>query len=262
MDERDFAALARNTTIESLTVRFDDGVIDDDIVELSRGCPALKQLHVAGRSALTTVAFEALSHAPFGPTLTSLRLAMSTNIDNDCLALLARCPMLQELELNGMIVRRVFTHAGLTAMFSGCRLLRSIHLRDVGDDELAAIGAGCPLLECLSLGGETDFIVDALGSMFRKLPLLRDVDVGALTDTLVKCIALHVPRLETLHAECRRVTTDGWAHVATRCPLLRHVRGDDGFEEEELAILAQHCPLLETCGGSDKREICVVRSEM
>ena len=264
----DLAHLASNRFLECLRVERPSGRYDDYVLALSRGCPALKELSIDHygycNNKYSPATLEAFSRALFISTLESLALGGAGGVDDQCLTHLSRCTMLHTFDMWSQ--PRSYTVEGLKALFAGCRLLRSLRLRKLADEDLQAIGDGCPLLERLSVE-DCDISSIGLCAMFSKCTLLREVYLGsALDDEKMKCIALHVPNLETLHVSVTddqvRVTTAGWTLVATHCPLLRHVFYDDDYGdncETGIEILVRHCPLLESFGVYGRREINAAR---
>lgn len=228
MVEADFALLAQNTTLESLHVS--TGVLDDFcMLALAQGCQGLKELKIQSRiggddDGPTHIGIGALSHAPFSRTLESISIECS-GFDDDCLEQMSRFTSLQSIELVHSF--KDYTRTGLAALLTGCRFLRSIQLGGYGveNSDLRAIGAGCPLLERLVVPDGVDFSVAALRAVFSNCPALRELDIGETTDTVITCIAHHVPRLEILHVcgEANDVSVEVWNLLRRHCPSLRHI---------------------------------------
>ena len=188
--------IAKISTLQVLSISAPRNVVDDCLTALSKGCPALKELAVRSdwKHVFSTNAFKALSLAPFSSNLEKLTVERG-RVDDRCLVFLSRCSRLHTVIMP--LGEWPQTVEGLKALLQECQLLRTLHLRATTDEYLQAVGSGCPLLEDLLVEGV--FQHSALCAVFSKCIKLRHVDIGAMvTDEDLKCIARHLPNLQTL----------------------------------------------------------------
>lgn len=134
--------------------------------------------------------------------------------------------MLERLGLEG--ITGYGSRVSLATVAAACPRLRVLAVgtacSERTDEGVAALTAGCPALQELSLSSPnaTDRSLEILGAHCKHLRALTAKDCGMLTDAGVVALAVGCPQLEELSLEgCRRVTGAALPAIAFGCPRLR-----------------------------------------
>uniref|UniRef100_A0A7S1R2H0 F-box/LRR-repeat protein 15-like leucin rich repeat domain-containing protein n=1 Tax=Neobodo designis TaxID=312471 RepID=A0A7S1R2H0_NEODS len=267
--------------------------------EIIAAAPSLESLSVCGAQQLTV---EALAGVESLPQLRELSVADSAFVDpNAALTRAAAITVhLESLNLNGVVSVRDDV---LLAVAASCPNLRCLTMRDMrsvspralaaitrcarlthldvtccwanfSEDDVAAIGSGCPSLRVLILGrchgvtassldaissgcadlrrldvNHTEVCDEALASVAQRCPMLQHLDVSftEVTDTGVRAVAAGCPHLSALYINGLEVTEIAISAIARSCPQLQTLEADSGsVTDAALNEISRCCPFFES----------------
>jgi hypothetical protein len=234
-------AIAHNGALTTLFVDGCNNITDAGLQTATAYCPLLQCVSLAGCTQLTNDTLIALGQHCHH--LRTLNISYTDVTDGGLEATAAGCPLLEELS---MATCASLTDVALFALGQHCHNLRKLHTdeTDVTHAGLAAVAAGCPLLEELT------------------------ASESAETGSAIEAIAKNCPRLRKLRARDTDVSPGAVLALAECCPLLEdlYLCYSKRVGDVEITALARGCPRLKwlTIAGTSVKYngLCAVREHL
>ncbi|KAK3098673.1 hypothetical protein FSP39_021833 [Pinctada imbricata] len=153
-----------------------------------------------------------------------------SDISDQGLSSLRRCPKLQKIDLNSAKKSRTMvTSQGIISMSQSCHNLQTVYLRrclNITDEAVISLSENCPQLRLLNVGGCT-----------------------LLTDRSLQFLAQNSKFLKCLNMSNTKVTDNGViALTSGQCAQTLkeiHINGCVALTDEAVEAVLQFCPLIE-----------------
>ena len=164
------AALAICSHLESVTLKYCSEITDDGLAALAN-CLHLRSIAVI-RCQLVSGAFI----EPLTESCRGLEKIDCSGLTVSFRAIADRCPLLRDVTLSGATDKKV------TRLVRGCPLLTHVRLygKKLTDVSLAAIAAGLPHLEVLSISDDAKVTESGLYNLLEKCLRITCLDAGAV----------------------------------------------------------------------------------
>eukprot|EP01034_Spumella_vulgaris_P025348 gene25348-31794_t len=222
------------------TLRNDQVITDDSVVELVTKCPKLTHLLLKDASEITDVSIEALARC--SPLLKALHVGRT--ISND----IPLAPLGEPSRI---------TARALNLVVQSCPLMHTFDLSECSDIDrtVRLIAKRCPLLIHLNitenLTASNNITEDTMASLTQSCPELTHLIAmdcnKCITDTTLASLAEHCPKLEFLNIfGCMGVTDKGCAKLAEHSSKLfmLDILGCYLVSAPVVVALTAGCPLL------------------
>jgi hypothetical protein len=244
-DQSDYETIAsRCPLLRELNASSED-MEDTALAAIAEGCPFLSTLHVEDNDQITDAGIAAVAR---NQALQTLSLTGCWNItDAGLRSVVECCPLMERVQLDAC---RRFSDPTLIMVGQHCHNLRELSVDDttITPEGLAAVAAGCPLLEKLSVR-YSKMADSGTEAAVRALPRLRSFSMGPTEQSTltVRALAECCPLLEEAGLyRCRDIGDEEITALARRCPALRQIDiMGTAVRRTGLCAIRDHCSKLE-----------------